>query len=117
MCFISGYNIHLLTDNESLFDVKRELLPVTDRWKDIGLALRLDYSQLNQIQKDNRDSRDCLTEMLHLWLTRTYDTERFGEPSWRLLVEAVKDPAGGNDPALAKKIAGKYGGTDSLSVY
>ena len=84
------------------------------RWKHIGLALRLDLTHLNEIQNSNSDLQDCLTEMLDLWLKKEYNTKRFGEPTWRLLVIAVGHPAGGNDHVLAEKIAGKYGGTDSL---
>ena len=36
--------------------------------------------------------------------------ERFGEPTWRRLVEAVKDKVGGNNPALAQKIARDHPG-------
>ena len=34
--------------------------------------------------------------------------ERFGEPTWRRLVEAVEDSVGGNDSALAQKIARQH---------
>ena len=98
---------------DDLFDVKRELLPVAARWKDIGLALRLGPSQLDEIENDNRNASDCLTRVLTLWLKKTYNTERFGEPSWELLARAVADPAGGNDPALAEEIGKKYGGIKS----
>ena len=90
--------------------MKRELQPVTDRWKHIGLALRLDPSELKVIERENRDLEDCLTEALALWLRKAYNTERFGEPSWELLARAVGDPAGGNNPALAEKIGKKHGG-------
>ena len=36
--------------------------------------------------------------------------ERFGKPTWRRLVEAVKDPVGGNNHALAQKIAAEHPG-------
>ena len=80
------------------------LWPVTARWRHIGLALRLNPDQLDVIEKDNRDSSDCLTKMLTLWLKKNYNTERFGEPSWELLAAAVGDPAGGNNPALGEKM-------------
>ena len=80
-----------------LFDVKRELLLVVARWKDIGLAVRLDHSELDEIESDNRQSSDCLSRVLTLWLKNAYNTERFGEPSWELLARAVADPAGGNN--------------------
>ena len=91
---------------------------MTARWKHIGLALRLDPSELKNIEKDNRDSvEDCLTEVLTLWLNKAYNTERFGEPSWELLARAVAHPAGGNNPALAEEIARKDGGTIHESDY
>ena len=34
--------------------------------------------------------------------------KRFGEPSWQRLVEAVGDPAGGANPAVANQIAEKH---------
>ena len=93
-----------------MFDVKRELQPVTDRWKHIGLALRLDPSELKKIEKENRDLDDCLVEMLTLWLNKNYNTKRFGEPSWELLASAVENRAGGNNAALAETITQTYGG-------
>ena len=35
----------------------------------------------------------------------TFQVEKFGKPTWRRLAEAVKDPAGGNNFALAQTIA------------
>ena len=34
--------------------------------------------------------------------------ERFGEPTWRRLVEAVEDEVGGNNHSLAQKIARQH---------
>ncbi|CAI8033370.1 hypothetical protein GBAR_LOCUS18822 [Geodia barretti] len=74
-------------------------------------ALRLDQGQLKKIEKENRDDLDdCLSETLSLWLNKNYNTERFGEPSWKLLAEAVGHPAGGNNPALSDDISMKHGG-------
>ena len=96
--------------------MKSELLPVTARWKDIGLALRLNPAQLSKIEEDHGKADNRLTEVLHLWLKKAYNTERFGEPSWMLLARAVGHPAGGNDWALAENIARKYGGSGILCV-
>ena len=90
---------------DDLFDVKKKLIPAAARWKDIGLALRLHPGQLKKIEKENRGLDDCLTEMLTLWLKKNYNTERFGEPSWKLLAAAVGDPAGGNNPTFAEQIS------------
>ena len=34
--------------------------------------------------------------------------ERFGKPTWKSLVDAVKDDTGGNNPALAQAIANDH---------
>ena len=81
------------------------------KWRKIGLALRLDPSLLERIrQKSYVDVDDYLSDVLTEWLKKAYNTTRFGDPSWKLLVEAVAHPAGGNDRALAEKIAMKYNG-------
>ena len=47
----------------------RALKCVVCQWKDLGLQLGLDYhSVLNVIEKDKRDSKDCMMEMLAAWL-------------------------------------------------
>ena len=47
----------------------------------------------------------ALNDVMLLWLQQKYNVERFGPPTWRMLVEAVDKHAGGNDHDLAKKIA------------
>ena len=82
---------------------------MASKWKNIGLALRLSPNSLNTIStKEN--VRDCLMEVLTQWLRKTYNVKRFGEPSWELLVKAVSEEAGGDDCALAEKIAQKHQG-------
>ena len=102
--------VHSL-DIGDLFSVNSELLPVACRWRKIGLALRLDPDLLNRIRGNHTDVEDCLEDVVTNWLKKAYDVTRFGAPSWKLLVEAVAHQAGGNDRALAERIAGKYEGT------
>ena len=90
---------------DDLFDVKSELEPVAKRWRDIGLALRLTPDQLDVIEGDKGN---CLTEVLTLWLKGNYNTERFGEPSWEMLVRAVGHRSGGNYPTLAREIKRRH---------
>ena len=97
-----------LTEIDDLIDVKLKLLPVAARWRDIGLVLRLSDSKLESIEMNSRGVKDCLTNMLRLWLNRVYSVDRFGEPSWQKLSEAVRSPIGGANPALADKILPKY---------
>ena len=94
-----------------LFTVSSELHPVAHKWKRIGLALNLDLNLLERIRQRNHvDVGDYLSDILAEWLKKAYNTVRFGDPSWKLLVEAVAHPVGGNDCALAEKIAKKYNG-------
>ena len=94
---------------DDLYDIYSELLPVANKWRNIGLALWLTPNVIGTIGTKN-DAKDCLLEVLTEWLKKTYNVKRFGEPSWKLLIMAVGDQAGGGDPALAEKIAHKYKG-------
>ena len=87
-----------------MIDVKVKVLPVAARWRDIGLALGISDSKLAIIKADNSDVEDRLTDMLRLWLNRVYNVEKYGEPSWQSLREAVRSPAGGKSPATADEI-------------
>ena len=46
--------------------------------------------------------------MLQVWLRHSYGVDKYGAPTWQRLVEAVDDEAGGNNHALAKKIASNH---------
>ena len=46
-----------------------------------------------------------LSDTLSEFLKKNYKWEKFGEPSWRLIVTAIAHRAGGDDPALALQIA------------
>ena len=47
----------------------RALKCVVSQWKELGLQLGLDYhSVLKVIEKDKRESNDCMMEMLAAWL-------------------------------------------------
>ena len=91
-----------------------ELLPVAHKWRNIGLALKLDPNLLERIgTRNHRDVISYMSDTLTEWLQKAYDTTRFGDPSWKLLTEAVAHPVGGNNPALAKEISLKYNGKNS----
>ena len=68
-------------------------------WFFVGLQLKVHYSKLTVIRKDRRDSMDCLSEMLAIWL-------QSGEASAAELVYALKSAY---MSVLANKIAVKYG--------
>ena len=83
-----------------------ELNPVSAKWKSIGIALRLSPNILDRIQAEKSgEPSACLTSVVTEWLKKNYNVNKFGEPTWQRLVEAVGHPAGGADMALARKIA------------
>ena len=93
------------TGIDDLFDVVSELEPVRARWKHIGLALRLSSALLVRIENEYSGvAEDCLTGVLTVWLNQNYNTDRFGEPSWELLAQAVGHPAGGKSAKLSNDI-------------
>ena len=110
LCIITLFS----TDIDDLYDVYSELIPVAGRWKRLGLALRLHPDTIDRIEKDKDNVEDRLYSVLTQWLKKAYNVQRFGQPSWQLLVKAVRDPAGGDNQALADTVAAKYGGKGSL---
>ena len=81
--------LHYIGIND-LFDVKVKLIPVAAGWRDIGLALGISDSKLETIEANKSDVKAHLTDMLRLWLNRAYNVEKYGEPSWQKLREAVR---------------------------
>ncbi|CAI8051514.1 hypothetical protein GBAR_LOCUS28198 [Geodia barretti] len=83
-----------------LFTVYSELVGVAHKWKKVGLALRLHPNLLRRIEAKKNDVEDNVSDVCEEWLKKSYDTESFGDPSWKLLVDAVAHPAGGKDVPL-----------------
>ena len=73
-------------------------------WRDIGLALGISDSKLEEIEANKASVKDRLTDMLRLWLKKSYNVEKYGDPSWQTLREAVRNPVGADSPAGADKI-------------
>lgn len=63
-----------------------DLQEVAYNWKHIGIYLHLPMSTLMNIaEKQPDDSPTCLSEMLQVWLMRSYPS-----PTWPAIIEAVK---------------------------
>ena len=103
---------------DELFDVQKELNAVSAKWRNIGIALRLKPNILDGINTQcNGDPSACLSSTVTEWLNRNYNVKKFGEPTWRWLVEAVGDPVGGANMALAKDVARNHKAKDVSSRY
>ena len=81
-----------------------ELLPLEGCYYELGEGLGLSEDYLGII----RDSRNPLKEVVMAWLQRQYDMQKFGQPTWRMLVKTVDNLAGGKKHQLAKEIAANH---------
>lgn len=98
------------SDDDHHFAVQSELVPVAANWKNIGSALGLNLDVIDNIDTSysGGDPHDCLSLMVNEWLMRNYNVGKFGEPSWKRLVEVVGHPTGGANMALARKIGRRH---------
>ena len=90
-------------------EVHREIRPLMENYHTLGIELGLPIQELSKIKKGFPHALDqAFSEMLLIWLKHSYNVERYGPPTWRRLVEAVDSEVGGNNHALAKKIASNH---------
>ena len=88
-----------------------EVLSMKLSYYSLGRSLRLQSADLKAIREaypSESDAEQALEDMLLLWLHQKYTVERFGPPTWRMLVEAVDKKSGGNNHDLAKEIASNH---------
>ena len=71
---------------------------VADKWKRLGVYLRLPKPALDTIKHEN--SEDCLMEMLDCWLKQANPS-----PSWATIIEAIEVLG---DKKLAAELKTKY---------
>ena len=94
---------------EDTYDVCCEVIDLAGRWSSMCLALRLLPSDREKIAVAHPGNPDqCLQAVVVQWLQKGYNYQRFGSPTWRMLVKAVGDPAGGNNTTVAEVIANKH---------
>ena len=75
-------------------------------WRDFGTALGLSPSAIKGVAAAHPgDPGQCMFDILDKWVRKDYNHGKFGPPSWRKLVKAVASNVGGQNPALAEKIA------------
>ena len=91
----------LQTEEDHLPYLFRAVHSLAPRWH--GFMLQLSVRELDQIEKDGTSVDDRLVLGLQSWL-------RGGEGSWRQLIKAIFQPAGGNNPLLAKNTAKNFSG-------
>ena len=100
--------VHVHADEDHLTDIMEEVLDIKSVYFSLGRSLRLRNDDLDTIRKkyaNNSDHKQILNDVLLLWLAKQYNVEKFGPPTWRMLVEAVNKKSGGDNHELAKQIA------------
>jgi len=101
------HNSILTLDTDELYDVLKALEDCKALWEDIGTALHIKVGKLDEIKAANpADPNKCLRATMSEWLKKNYKTEKFGDPSWRLLVKAVGD----FNKSVAERIAQEHQG-------
>ena len=102
-----------------MIDILEAVQPLKLVYFALGRSLRLKTADLKLIQQaypDESDAEQALSDTLEFWLQKKYNAERFGPPTWRMLVEAVDRKAGGNSHELAKEIASNHPATGRKST-
>ncbi len=83
-----------------LLDVLTELFDIRADWDTVGLALKLTDGALRAISAQHKDPKDCLRDMLRVWLNTS-------DASWSSLVQALRHPVVGQGN-LAAELERKY---------
>ena len=79
--------LSLIADGDSLIDVLMQLVPITHKWFDLGLVLRLKSHTLKKIKAENPGDIDgCKREMMENWLNGVDGCT----PSWKSLADALR---------------------------
>ena len=101
--------IYNCVDEDIYFQVFTSVCSLCAKWHDLCLTLGLPPSKVSTIREEHTcDTKACLREGLINWLQGNYNIKQYGLPTWRNLVKAVDHPAGGNNHALALKIAKEH---------
>ena len=78
------------------------------RWDRISGFLGLRPSLIASIRRNNpNDNTGCWNDALLEWISQNYNTEKFGEPSWRSFLTAVAKV----DKLQCKKLATNHQGS------
>ena len=91
-----------------------EVVSIQSRYYSLGRSLGLKIPVLKSIRDkypSPSESEQALEDVLLLWLDKKYNVEKFGPPTWRMLVRAVDMESGGNHHELAKQIASRHPAT------
>ena len=96
---------------DDLADIMDEVMPLAPLYYVFGRALRLSTADLRAIRdtyENKPDVESALEDVLLLWLNKKYNVDKFGLPTWKMIVEAVARQLSGNSHKLAMSIASRH---------
>ena len=96
--------------------VIKEIQPIKSRYYNLGRSLNLKIADLQKIRDEHPSESDALKDVLLLWLNQTYDKEKHGPPTWRMLVKAVNNVNDEDNDELAKQIALNHPGSTIIFI-
>ena len=106
------------TGEEDVFDMVAALMPLLAKWQEIGTALGLRHSVLEIIEATNsKNTRMCMQGVLVQYVRKSYNCDRFGDPSWMSMAKAVAHTAGGNSEETALAILKHHPAKGTYHVY
>ena len=108
MCY---YVVNIILVEADFPDILKALEPVAARYPMFLGILGLPGDRISRIDTMHRgDPEKCLRDGIICLLKENYDIDEHGLLTWRRLVEAVADTAGGDDHSLARRIAAEHRG-------
>ena len=105
---IFGPLILFLPELKHLPFVRAALVPISTKWYEVGLYLKVEKNKLDSIKYGRKmDSDKCLTAMLAAWLSGPNPTI---PPTWKTVVAVMAYRVAGDNPSAAMKVAEIYQG-------
>ena len=80
----------ILSDEESWNDIIIACSPLAAKWKQLSGFMGLSFKIIRMIKDNNPDDNEgSWNEALMQWILRDYNTEKYGLPSWKSLLQTV----------------------------
>ena len=93
-----------------------ELKDVLASYEGIGWRLNIPNDKLEEIRGQNLSAAAAMRKVIMEWLKRNYPSSSLKPPTWKILVDAVEHPVGGNNRAKAEEIASRHKAGESADA-
>ena len=107
---------NVVLDND-INEVMDELKNVLARYEGIGGRLNIPNGRLEEIREQHLIPAKAMRRVIVEWVKRNYPNSSSNPPTWKVLVDAVEHPLGGNDRAEAEEIASRHKASESSCMF